>query len=308
MNKVDEQTVLQLLQRLGLSPLIVPHDDQVHAIVRVDSQQYLTGQLALLEIDANLTADVNLVEQRKTVETHGTPVALCGRVNDVQALRLNQLGWSYIDRFGNFEIHCSGGNPLVHRNPDPFPDLRPAQMFDELLEREAAGEQIRINPFWSDKPKRAGVVDDSCFSQWYQSPFTIDRVRYETSEQWMMAAKARLMGDPAVEAQIISANSPGHAKALGRQVRWFSEPHWNAEAFEAVVLGNLAKFSNDTELRAHLVATGDKILVEASPVDRLWGVGLGAKDPLIGRPSEWLGGNLLGFSLMIVRSSLGQVA
>ena len=142
------------------------------------------------------------------------------------------------------------------------------------------------------------------FSQWTEATFEIDGITYNCAEQFMMAAKARLFGDRVIEAQILASSSPQRQKALGRKVSGFDDTVWSRECLGLVIQGNLAKFDQNPELREILLATGDKVLVEASPLDRLWGVGLSADDAQILDRSQWRGKNLLGQALMEVRRLL----
>lgn len=142
------------------------------------------------------------------------------------------------------------------------------------------------------------------FGQWTDSVFTVDGVTYRCAEQFMMAEKARLFGDEATRAKILASESPREHKALGRAVKNFDGAVWDAACLDIVVRGNLAKFGQDPRLRAALLATGDKLLVEASPLDKIWGVGLRADDPRIHDPANWRGQNLLGEALMRVRAAL----
>lgn len=142
------------------------------------------------------------------------------------------------------------------------------------------------------------------FGQWTDSVFVVDGVRYGCAEQFMMAEKARLFGDEAIRAQIIASTSPREHKALGRRVTGFDHDVWERSCLEIVVRGNLAKFGQNPAMRAALLATGDKLLVEASPLDRIWGVGLRADDPRIHDRATWDGKNLLGEALMRVRAEL----
>ncbi len=146
----------------------------------------------------------------------------------------------------------------------------------------------------------------SCLSQWFEAPFELDGIRYPTAEHFMMAGKARLFADQQTCERIILAPTPDAAKKLGRQIRGFDEALWNAARFDIVVRGNMAKFSQNPALRGFLLATTDKVLVEASPVDAVWGIGLAADDPRAQDPSAWCGLNLLGFALMEVRQQLGN--
>jgi ribA/ribD-fused uncharacterized protein len=132
----------------------------------------------------------------------------------------------------------------------------------------------------------------------------VDGVTYPTAEHWMMAGKARLFGDDAALARILGAPQPGAAKKLGRQVRGFDEDTWIRHRWDLVVDGNVAKFGQDTALREYLLGTGSRVLVEASPLDRVWGIGLAADDERTADPASWRGLNLLGFALMEARERL----
>nr|WP_244895202.1 NADAR family protein [Gilliamella apis] len=111
----------------------------------------------------------------------------------------------------------------------------------------------------------------SCFSQWYPSRFEIDNIYYPTAEHYMMAEKARLFGDKQILSKILTANSPGLAKALGRQVKGFIPKIWDEHCFNIVINGNYAKFSQNSKLTDFILSTKQRILVEASPVDKIWG-------------------------------------
>lgn len=145
-------------------------------------------------------------------------------------------------------------------------------------------------------------------SQWFPAPFIVDDVAYPTAEHWMMAGKAELFGDDEMLEAILTSRDPGKAKALGRKVRGFDPAVWKARCFDIVVEGNVHKFRQDPDLRAYLLATGDKVLVEASPRDVIWGIGLGPQNPKVQTPDAWRGRNLLGFALMEARSRLRQEA
>jgi ribA/ribD-fused uncharacterized protein len=120
----------------------------------------------------------------------------------------------------------------------------------------------------------------------------------------MMAEKAKLFNDQGTYEKIINASNPGEAKSLGREVKGFDDSVWVRNRFEIVVQGNRLKFEQNSELKAFLISTGDRVLVEASPIDKIWGVGLAADDQKIDNPNLWRGLNLLGFVLMEVRYAL----
>lgn len=124
----------------------------------------------------------------------------------------------------------------------------------------------------------------------------------------MMAEKARLFGDLDSVAEILAAGNPGEAKKLGRAVRNFDEKIWRQNRSRIVVEANLLKFGQNPELAAFLLNTGGRVLVEASPVDRIWGIGLAADNPAAQNPNLWKGLNLLGFALMDVRGRLADRA
>ncbi len=175
---------------------------------------------------------------------------------------------------------------------------------ETLAKHIDSGATIRFLFFWGHTPKRAGHVDASCLSQWFPRAFTHEGVRYATAEHFMMASKARLFRDARALEAILAAPSPAEAKSLGRTVRDYDDDAWERARFDAVVRGNVAKFGGHTDLWTFLDATGDKVLVEASPRDTVWGIGLGASNPVARDPSKWRGRNLLGFALMEARESL----
>lgn len=120
----------------------------------------------------------------------------------------------------------------------------------------------------------------------------------------MMAKKAELFGDKEMAVKIVAAKSPAEAKDLGRQVKNFNEAIWNEKRFEIVVEGNFHKFNQNEDLKAFLLDTKKRVLVEASPVDKIWGIGLTAESDKAENPLLWNGLNLLGFALMEVRDQL----
>lgn len=142
------------------------------------------------------------------------------------------------------------------------------------------------------------------FSQWHKSPFTIDGTIYNTAEQYMMAEKARLFGDEEMRARILAASDPRDQKALGRRVRGFDESRWNAAARKIVYRGNRAKFTTHRDLLTTLFETTGTTLVEASPLDTIWGIGLAADDPDAGDRTKWRGTNWLGEALTRLRDAL----
>ena len=175
--------------------------------------------------------------------------------------------------------------------------------YDQLAKHDFSGEEIVIHSefvfFW--KPPNT-------FGQWTQSTFCVADDIYDCAEQFMMAEKARLFGDSEVRNQILSTHSPKEQKRLGREVRGFQQTVWEEHREGIVFRGNLAKFQQHAGSRAELLQTGNRTLVEASPYDRIWGIGLRADDPRAIDPGAWRGLNLLGKTLMRVRDALAERA
>jgi hypothetical protein len=140
-------------------------------------------------------------------------------------------------------------------------------------------------------------------SQWYPTRFQVDGIEYCTAEQYMMAMKAEYFGDTDVQAKIMATTDPSEQKALGRQVSNFDAEAWDAVSRGYVYKGNMAKFANP-ELKQMLLDTGDRELVEASPYDRIWGIGMSANQPGVTSKCNWKGKNWLGETLTKVRSDI----
>jgi ribA/ribD-fused uncharacterized protein len=157
--------------------------------------------------------------------------------------------------------------------------------------------------FWGHTTKST-TIGQHVLSQWWPASFSIDGQTYPTAEHYMMAQKAKLFGDDQAYGNILSAPSPSEAKALGRRVSGFDENLWIAQRFPIAVRGNTAKFEQNPELKDWLINTENLVLVEASPVDTVWGIGLAASDERALDPRTWRGLNLLGFALMQARAAL----
>ncbi len=175
---------------------------------------------------------------------------------------------------------------------------------DELKNRFRRGERFHFTYFWGHGAGDEGHVTASCLSQWFPAAFVVEGVRYHTAEHWMMAEKARLFGDTELLEQILVAASPGAAKKLGGMVRNFEQSLWDSNRTAIVVAGNVHKFRQSPALGDFLRSTGTRVLVEASPLDRIWGIGLSAEAPEAQDPLRWRGLNLLGFALMEAREQL----
>lgn len=147
------------------------------------------------------------------------------------------------------------------------------------------------------------------FSQFYEASFSVSfkgkMVEFTCAEQFMMFAKALTFKDEETMNKIIEhPYDPKFYKAMGRQVKHYDDAVWSRVRSSFVVSGNLLKFGQNPALKTKLLATNESVLVEASPYDTIWGVGLSATDARIKNPKNWKGTNLLGFALMSVREQL----
>jgi ribA/ribD-fused uncharacterized protein len=174
-----------------------------------------------------------------------------------------------------------------------------------LVDHVNHGNSVKYLFFWGHQ-KPAEGVSKTCFSQWYESPFEVGKNHFMTAEHYMMYHKALLFNDQEAVNKLLKATNPGLAKKIGREVRGFDQQIWEENRSDIVVAGNMAKFSAYPEMKDFLLNTGDRILVEASPVDRIWGIGLDQQHPDCPNPNNWKGENLLGFALMEVRDQLSQ--
>jgi ribA/ribD-fused uncharacterized protein len=164
---------------------------------------------------------------------------------------------------------------------------------EELLTFVAEGGKPEYHFFWHGP-----------FSQWEPSSFFIDKEHYPTAEHYMMAEKARFFEDRDTLDKIMATTSPREAKRLGRKVSNFDAYAWNKACKELVIEGNVAKFEQNPYLKKHLVESKGVVLVEASPYDKVWGIGVDVETALFLDPSEWKGENYLGYVLMEVRTRL----
>lgn len=143
-------------------------------------------------------------------------------------------------------------------------------------------------------------------SNWYLSDFEVDGIKYTSMEQYMMYQKAILFNDSEIAQQILGTSDVGKIKALGRSVKNYDDIMWNGLRQIIVYKGLLEKFSQNDDLRKRLLNTKQNILAECAVQDKIWGIGLSMKDDNRFDLSKWQGENLLGFSLMIVRTELSK--
>lgn len=155
-------------------------------------------------------------------------------------------------------------------------------------------ENYKIICFWKQYQKNGYL------SNWYKSEFIVDNIKYNCMEQFLMAEKARLFNDKFIRNKILKTKKPNQQKALGRKVRNFNEEVWNNNKINIILKGLEAKFNQNIDLKNKLINTKDAILIEASPFDKIWGVGVDCKTAKKSFET-WNGENLLGFALMYIR-------
>lgn len=158
--------------------------------------------------------------------------------------------------------------------------------------------------FWGHQPSQDGSIIKTCLSQWWPAQFQEDGILYRTAEHYMMIRKAKLFDDQEILLKMIQKESPKDVKDLGRQIRNFDPELWDKHKYRIVKQGNYLKFTQNENLKHFLIQTKNKVLVEASPVDPVWGIGLAEDAAGARNPTEWRGENLLGFALMEVRDEL----
>ena len=143
------------------------------------------------------------------------------------------------------------------------------------------------------------------FSQWAECCFTYHPlgVKVNCAEQAMMLAKAKFFNDIDAYEAILKADHPRKQKAIGRQVKNYDENKWSEVRYDIVKYVNYDKFSQNKAWKELLILTRPYLLVEASPTDRIWGIGMGVDNPNLFNYNLW-GLNLLGKALTNVRNEM----
>ena len=147
----------------------------------------------------------------------------------------------------------------------------------------------------------------SPFSNWYPSIFTHNGITFSRGEQYMMYRKAMMFGDVNIAQAILLTGNPKEQKDLGRMVANYDDAVWSDKRVEVMVDGLFEKFNQNPIPKEALLNTGDTIIVEASPYDRVWGIGLTEDDPRAIDQTQWRGQNLLGITLMKVRDAIRKL-
>lgn len=141
-------------------------------------------------------------------------------------------------------------------------------------------------------------------SQWVPSKFIIDGIEYNCAEQYMMAQKALFFKDKEQQQKIMNTDNPRDQKYYGRQVKNFDDKEWSKISRGVVYKGNMAKFTQNLDMLEELISYGNRKIVEASPTDTIWGIGLAVNDPKIHDEKNWRGTNWLGETIMEVRNDI----
>lgn len=152
--------------------------------------------------------------------------------------------------------------------------------------------------FWKPHQKNGYL------GNWYDSPFVLEEIQFKNSEQYLMWGKAKLFQDNKIAEEILKTSDPIRMKKLGQQVRGFEQIKWDDNKFHIMCTALTAKFSQNPELLKCILATNNMILVEASPFDKIWGIGMDFKEAVQTEQAKWRGENLLGKALMKVRDEL----
>ncbi len=181
-----------------------------------------------------------------------------------------------------------------------------ARSIDELVAACRAGARPEFLHFWGHTTH--GIEPGPhVLSQWYPATFEDEAgLRFRSAEHYMMWRKAVLFDDPSTADAIQAAATPEEAKSLGRAVSGFESDRWVEHRWAIVVEGSRLKFGADPALASYLLGTQGKVLVEASPVDAIWGIGISAQSGHADHPTQWRGLNLLGFALMEARELLAH--
>lgn len=148
--------------------------------------------------------------------------------------------------------------------------------------------------------------DYGFLSNWYEAPFRIDGQTFSSIEQYMMYKKSAVFHDEEHAREVLTLTDGREIKAIGRKVRNYNDTVWGGVRQIIVYEGLLAKFGQNEDLKQQLLATGDKVLVECNPTDKVWGIAMGTDDEDRFYMDRWKGTNYLGFLLMMVRDRLSD--
>lgn len=192
-----------------------------------------------------------------------------------------------------------------------MPSKTPKYTRENTLQRIESGEKLKCLAFWGE------YNTNGWLSNFYPAPFVVKHPNGETldfscTEQYFMYKKAACFKDDAIQKEILQpGKKPLEYKKLGRKISNYDDTVWSNYRYEVMYFANLHKYSQHPDLRKQLLDTGDAILIEASPYDKIFGIGVSAEQHTNGvfdytNPKKWNGDNLLGFCLMEVRDYLRE--
>ncbi len=226
----------------------------------------------------------SLSEEEKTEFHKKFPAPVCWSLSEYNLKRCNDF-WTYKWHNNDSMVYSAAG----------------------IQEEKEAGIERENIFFWGHHPNKKGIIGKECLSQWYMAEFYVGHIAYCCMEQYMMSKKALLFGDNETSQKIMEAKEQSVIKQLGREVKGFDEELWSSFRIPIVLTGSYYKFSQLEELRKYLLGTGDSLLVEASPYDSIWGIGMNAEEALACDINRWRGTNFLGFALMEVRDEIERL-
>lgn len=157
--------------------------------------------------------------------------------------------------------------------------------------------------FWGHTEHGSNVTK-ACLSNFYPCKFEFNGKTFNFSEQCFMYQKAMLFNDFEIAKQVLNETDVRKIKALGRKVKNFNNELWDKHKEDFMFNACYAKFSQNDKLKDFLLSTGNHEIVEASPVDNIWGIGF-SSDNAMENVDKW-GQNLLGKVLMKVREDLNR--
>ena len=149
-----------------------------------------------------------------------------------------------------------------------------------------------------------GKVNQTCFSNFYPAQFVYKGYNFPTSEHALMASKAMVFWDTVRFQMIVKSDTPSSAKQYGRKVEGYTDSIWAACRYQIMTDILIEKFTQNDLMCEYLLSTGEEILVETSPYDKVWGIGMGQENRAWVDQKLWKGQNLLGFALMDTRRAL----
>eukprot|EP01012_Entosiphon_sulcatum_P023208 TRINITY_DN28185_c0_g2_i1.p1 TRINITY_DN28185_c0_g2~~TRINITY_DN28185_c0_g2_i1.p1 ORF type:complete len:420 (-),score=65.12 TRINITY_DN28185_c0_g2_i1:120-1334(-) len=213
-----------------------------------------------------------------------------------------------LEQYGNFSMAVASAPSGSPEDALPLPGH---QAFVEPPIQQAPAEEpvrtddLELQALIAQNYEKYSFFWQGPFSNWHPSTFDVDGVQYNNGEQFMMVQKALVFGDLPSAALAIQADNPKRVKAIGRGVKNFVDEQWICHhAWDIVYRGNRCRFSQNPELKHLLFSTRGKCLVEASPYDTRWGIGLSESDAVRLRPEKWPGKNLLGKVLDTIRDDM----